>query len=163
MLKYFLKLIKNIIKVGYVSNSLPDTGQFPKVQVEYPNKHGDAFVINPYGLYTRLPVGVQAIIFAVNGNDNNRAIIGCSRDERFKNLEEGEVLIGNVIKNTYVKFKNDGSVEIYTSGNVNINAAQTNLGSGGNQIARLGDQITVNIGGTDYYGTITSAGTNTSI
>lgn len=50
---------------------------------------------------------------------------------------------------------------------LNTNTAQVNLGSGGQPIARLGDQITVTIpsgssAGT-YTGTITSSGVNTSI
>ena len=42
---------------------------------------------------------------------------------------------------------------------VNVNASQVNLGSGGQKIARLGDQVTVN----GQVGYITSAGVNTSI
>ena len=68
----------------------------------------------------------------------------------------------------------NGNVSLITQGdanisaaNVNIAAGTTNLGVGGQQIARLGDEITVEVtsgssAGT-YKGTITSAGVNTSI
>ena len=54
-----------------------------------------------------------------------------------------------------------------TASNVNIDAATTNLGVGGNKIARLGDAVQVTVvGGSSagvHSGTITSAGVNTSI
>ncbi len=49
------------------------------------------------------------------------------------------------------------------SASVSINSPLTKLGVGGASLARTGDQITVNVGGTDYFGTITGGGTNTSI
>lgn len=54
-----------------------------------------------------------------------------------------------------------------TASNVNVDASQTNLGTGGPAIARVGDSIQVTIpGGSSagtYNGTITSGGNNTSI
>jgi len=50
--------------------------------------------------------------------------------------------------------------------NVNIDASVTNIGVGGNRIARLGDTVqvaNVQSGGSTANGTITSAGVNTSI
>lgn len=102
-----------------------------------------------------------------------------------RNEETGEMVVA-----CEVHLKNDGTIEINNSGelkivvngnvslitqgdvdvsaaNVNVAARTTNLGVGGQQIARLGDEITVDItsgssAGT-YKGTITSAGINTSI
>lgn len=59
----------------------------------------------------------------------------------------------------------DGEIDVTTTTvnvnatTVNVNATNTSLGTGGQPIARLGDQVTV--GGN--VGTITSAGINTSI
>lgn len=57
-----------------------------------------------------------------------------------------------------------------TASTVNVDASQTNLGTGGQQIARLGDQVTVQVIGVqpggatiEATGTITEGGTNTSI
>lgn len=79
------------------------------------------------------------------------------------------------LKNTGVIEINGGSdLNIVVNGNcnlkaaaVNIDAPVTNIGVGGAQIARLGDEVTVDVtsgssAGT-YKGTITSAGVNTSI
>lgn len=67
-----------------------------------------------------------------------------------------------------------GNIDFITQGDCNISAANlkvaasyTELGTGGKNIARLGDEVTITIdsgssAGT-YKGTITSAGINTSI
>lgn len=59
----------------------------------------------------------------------------------------------------------DGDVNL-TASNVNVDASETNLGVGGQKIARLGDTVQVvgvMAGGATISGTITSGGNNTSI
>ena len=66
-----------------------------------------------------------------------------------------------------IRLKSDGSVTMTSILSVGTVAPITNLGVGGNFIARLGDQVQITIptgssAGT-YTGTITTAGVNTSI
>lgn len=75
---------------------------------------------------------------------------------------------GNIDINTEsnVNITAGGNAEV-TATNVNVHASETNLGDGGQQIARVGDSVEVSItsgssSGT-WSGTITSGGTNTSI
>ena len=105
--------------------------------------------------------------------------MGYSQAERFKNLESGEVVVGNPVTQSFVKFDKDGNITIdskkdvtinstaeinvTSSGSVNVDAPVVNLGSGGLPIARTGDAVTVTISGTPHVGTITGGGTNTSI
>jgi phage gp45-like len=184
----FSKLL-NLIKRGYVSNFIADDLPHPIVQVSYLGKVGNAEVILPYGFAAGLPDETPVIVLSVLGNESNRICIPYSHFTRFKNQHQGEVQIGNEVTKSYIKFTKNGNIEIKTdvkikvtapeieidgdlnltvngnvtmdagSGTVDIGAGQVNLGSGGAKIARLGDQVTV--GGST--GTITSAGTNTSI
>lgn len=108
---------------------------------------------------------------------------------RLHNISDGIFLpintknnINSYEENKLVIDYNGNSISIDSSGNINIdssndlnitssgdvtincntaqiNASETHLGSGGQPIARVGDQVTV---GSDV-GTITSGGTNTSI
>ena len=143
--------------------------------------------ISPYGLYANWPLNTKLVKWNILGQEENKVCLAFSQADRFKNLAEGEVIVGNPKTGSYIKFAGDSKIEIVgtdeieinasgdvkinvtgdidmtVSGNVDVDATQVNLGVGGNQIARLGDQITVNVGGTDYIGAITSAGTNTSI
>jgi hypothetical protein len=172
MINCLLAKLRNLLRRGYVSRTVTDDGDYPLAQISYLNNVGISERISPYGLDSQLPQDTQVLLFTIQGHETNRACIGYSQDERFKNLDSGEVVVGNPVKQTSIKFDktgkiiitSDGDIDITATGkNVNIDAAQTNLGSGGNAIARLGDEVTVNVGGTDYIGTITSAGNNTSI
>ena len=122
------------------------------------------------------------------GNNPANSIVFAWRDSILRKCNPGEKRIYSVKSSApnevaaEIYLKNDGEIEI-TGGKdlnitvvgncnlkaaaVNIDAAKTNLGTGGAKIARLGDEVTVEItsgssAGT-YTGTITSGGTNTSI
>ena len=95
-------------------------------------------------------------IYAVNTEDGNVCGEIYLRNDGIIEINNSEDL--NIVVN--------GNVNL-TAANVNVDAATTNLGVGGPQIARLGDEVTVEVtGGSSagtYKGTITSAGVNTSI
>lgn len=174
MLDFIYTKLVNLIKYAYVSLSVKDDEKVALTQASFLGKTANVQVISPYGLSVHLPLKTKLLLFNIQGIEENRAAIGFSQDERFKNLEEGEVAVGSPKTQTYVKFDKDGNIEIIGKGkinvtttgdidfkcdNFNIDATQVNLGEGGNKIARLGDEVTV---GTDT-GTITSSGNNTSI
>jgi len=167
MYRKLLNKIINIVKFGYVSRSSSDSGDYPVTQITYLGKTVPVEIISPYGLYSNLAEGTKAVVFNIGSNEENQVAIGFSQNDRFKNLKSGEVVVGNPKTGSYIKFNSDGSVlmqcngdfDIITNNNVNIKAAQVNLGDSGAKIARLGDEVTV---GGDT-GTITSAGNNTSI
>ena len=183
MLKNLYYKTKNLIVRAYIDKIIPDDNYYPIVSVSYLNKKNVfAERINPYGLYTNPPQNLQALKFSVFGKENNAVAIVYSQDSRFKGLEEGEVTIGNEKTQTYIKLSENGDIEIKTdavikllatdvettgdlnltvNGDVNVDASQVNLGVGGNDIARRGDAVQVNIG--TGLGTITGGGVNTSI
>ncbi len=77
---------------------------------------------------------------------------------------DGSIIINNAAKDLNITVI--GNVNLKAE-KVNIDSTITNLGVEGKNIARLGDEITVEVtGGSSagtYKGTITSAGVNTSI
>lgn len=209
---------KNIVKRSYVSRVGKDDGNYNITQITYFGEKSDnTEVIMPYGLYANLPKDLQTLTFAVNSNEENLASIGYSQRNRFKNLKEGEVIVGNEQTKSFVKFDSEGNIEIdskneiiinsakkvtltitsedleinvnsgkvkvtssgdteitankvkitssgdteVNAANVKVNATKTDLGTGGAQIARLGDAVQVSL--STGIGTITSGGTNTSI
>ena len=178
---------ENIVKRAYVSRSLVDAKESGVTQVSYFEKTGLSEGVSPYGLSVRLPEGIQVVLFAVQGQENNRACIGYAQENRFKNLEPGEVVVGIPGSKTFIKFDKDGNItiegdakitvnskgdididssgkiNITSSGDVDVDAPKVNLGTGGAQIARIGDTVAVTVGGTPGTGTITSGGVNTSI
>jgi len=173
MLNAICTKLANLIKYAYVSRTIEDNQKVALTQASFLGKTANVQVISPYGLSVHLPLKTKLLLFNIQGIEENRAVIGFSQDERFKNLKEGEVIVGSPKTQTYIKFDKDGNIEIIGKGkinvtttgdidfkcdNFNIDATQVNLGQGGNKIARLGDEVTV---GTET-GTITGSGNNTS-
>lgn len=112
----------------------------------------------------------NSVLFAWRDSAERKAAPGEKRI--YATSEDGVTVKGEVY------LKNDGKlnavanedISLTTQKNINLETAvldvaagQTNLGLGGQPIARLGDEITVVIAGVTYKGTITSGGANTSI
>lgn len=115
-------LISNIVKRAYVSLSKTDDADIPVVQVSYLGKTGDSEMLSPYGLSVRLPRDIQVLLFAIQAQENNRLCMGYSQTDRFKNLEEGEVVIGNPLTKSFVKFDKDGNIDIESKAKIVINS-----------------------------------------
>lgn len=177
-MKELYTVSKNLIIRGRVIKSLPDDKSIPLTLITFMGQQQLVMPLFPYGMSANLPEDTEVIAISVNLDESNRICIGYSLNDRFRN-ESGEVTFGNPKTESKIKFDKNGKIAIESksnleisvtgdvnltvSGNVNIDASQVNLGSGGNEIARKGDNIVVNVGGSDYTGTITTGGTNTSI
>lgn len=175
MIDKLFNKVKNFIKRCIISETSDDSNIYAIAKIKYYDKDSIAEAIYPYGMSANAPVDTVCILFNINGHESNRACIPYAIIDRFKNLKSGEVIFGSPATQSYVKFMTNGDIEIdgtktiFKKGTFTIEEEATidctkiNLGSGGNEIARKGDQIKVNVGGTDYIGTIITGGTNTSI
>ena len=112
--------IKNTIRRAVISRHGDDSGTYHITQITYNKKTVPAEVINPYGLYTNPPDDLQTLVFTICGDSENRAIIAYSQDDRFKDLKEGEVVVGNPKTGTFIKLKEDGGIEIDSKSEINI-------------------------------------------
>lgn len=115
--------IKNIVRRAVITRSGDDTADYHLAQISYNNKVVDAEVINPYGLYSNPPKDLQALMLTICADSENRAMIAYSQQDRFKNLQPGEVVVGNPAKETFIKFDNEGNIEIDSKAKVKITAA----------------------------------------
>jgi len=140
LIKDIYNQLNNLIKLGHVSKFITDDRPYPVVQVTcFEKLVGDATVILPYGMSSALPEDTLGILLNLLGDETNRVFIPISTTERVKNLEKGEVAIGNQVKKTYLKFDKNGNIEIEgqgdinvtTTGNVNVDSGRVNLNSGG--------------------------------
>ena len=101
-----------MIKRAVVSLSTADTGNYPTVQVSYLGKTSEVEVLFPYGLAGRLPKDALVLCFNVEGSEENKAGIGNTPTQRFKELEEGEVVVGNPLTGSKIHFKANGDIEV---------------------------------------------------
>ena len=170
--------IRNLIKRGIVSLPGDDSGVYPRSQVIFMGKVKQVEMVSPYGLFSNAPKDSCALLFSIQGQEENIAGVGYSPLSRFKNLKSGEVVVGNPGTGSYVKFSSDGTVTVYSAADVNIQGAGainitsstatkitcTNctiaasgniaLGSGGKAVARVGDAVQVST--STGIGTITA-------
>lgn len=143
--------IRNLIKRGTVTRKTADTGQFAIAQLKWiSDKTGNVEVIHPYGISSYAPVGSLALMFNVMGHESNRAAIINDPKRRFKDLKEGEVAIGNFLTRSYVKFLENGDIEIIGTADQNITiTGNSNLTVGGNcNITTTGNTTITTTGNT---------------
>ena len=143
--------------------------QFPEQQGESLGRVGDWAIVYPYGFYADAPAGT---LFAKFDDGANMPVT----ESRPKDGEPGEPMLFHPKTGARIIMRNDGSIDVLPA-----DGQAVNLGSGGEGIAREGDEveITVPIGAfTDtnpvsggdtsplvivtLTGTITSSGGNTS-
>jgi hypothetical protein len=106
--------IKSVLKHGYVSKVGPDDRSVHGAYCTYLGKENVPFEnILPYGLYANPPVGTPLILMSKNGVEANLAGIPYGQKDRFKNLKEGEVKIGNPVSGAYILFSEDTGISQY--------------------------------------------------
>lgn len=160
-----------MIKYGAVSQDTDDTTPVQKVQVRTQSVERECLALYPYGYFANAPKGALAVLLNLNGQEDNKVGIPFIPQEdfdgaegRFKDLQPGEVLVGNLLTRAFVKFDLDGNVEVEAPGdvyvtalgNVTISAGDVTIqaenaivdadsvslgGSGGPAVARVGDSV----------------------
>lgn len=170
MLSNLLNKISSLIRPARVTKASIGGQQFPRQQIEIFGKLADSTIVYHYGFFGNPPPDTVSLAFSVQGNPDNRVHIPLTNKD-IPDHAEGEVLMFHPPTGAFLIFRKSGDIDIETgdggSANVNVNAAQVNLGEGGEKIARIGDAVEVTIvGGSSagtHTGTITSGGENTSI
>lgn len=78
------------------------------------------FLFSPYGLCSNPPVGSSGLVFNTNAGSNHPVGVVDFPSKRFKNLAEGEVVVGNYITGSYIKFLANGDINLYTTGDIQV-------------------------------------------
>lgn len=105
-------MTKNIIQRGRVSLIGLDLDDVPITQVTGYDQPDDAAVIWPYGMHGNLPINSTTVTFLLNGQSENRAVIGYRPDLRQKGLKEGEVIFGNFLKGSTTFYDDEGNIVV---------------------------------------------------
>ena len=157
-----LNKIKNILRLGYVTNTTSDSEQFPKSQITTFGDAKDLVVIYPYGFSANAPINTMAIIANVGAGEKEIAF-PFSSETRQKNLKSGEVAIGNYVKESIITFLENGDIKVDSENDLNIEvAANTTINSGGSVTVTAPDTtlttVLTNEGDATINGNLTVAG-----
>lgn len=121
-----MQMLRNLIKRAAVA-IINDSGNYQTAQVSYFGKVSDIEVINPYGISSSPPIDSLVLMFNVMGQEENKAGIINAQPLRFKNLKEGELVVGNYLTGSYVKFLQNGDIDVFTGNDVNIECGNANI------------------------------------
>lgn len=154
-------LIRNLIKRAFTTRDIVDKGQFMTSQAAWgSDKVGNIEVVYPWGLTGVPPVGSMALIFTPMGHEENRAAIVNDPRKRLRGLAPGEVALGNWLAKSYIRFWNNGDIQIKGSNNANITITKDmNVTVKGNVTVNVAGDSTINVTGNSD---ITSGGDMTA-
>ncbi len=120
----------NMIRWARITKAGSDDQQFATQQMEYLGKVADGLIVFPYGLHGNVPPDALAMMFAIQGNPDNRAAIAWTPKNRPK-LAEGEVAFYHPPTDAFMIWRANGDLDIETgdggTGNININCKQANV------------------------------------
>jgi hypothetical protein len=106
--------LRNLIKRGVVSSNADDSKAIPASFVNYSGKTDiPCETIMPYGLYCIPPVNTPMALFSFIAVESNLGGIPYSQKIRFKNLQPGDVVVGNPVTGAYIKFATSNNVTHY--------------------------------------------------
>jgi phage gp45-like len=124
-----IKKLMNLMRFGRVSNTTSDTGNYPSTQISYLGKSKDVVSIYPYGFSAKAPLNNLAIVLNM-GQEEKSIAMPFSGDNRVKGLKPGETIVGNWETGSYVKFKDDSSIEVISNSTVDVTTTgNTNITS----------------------------------
>lgn len=109
MTNRLMQKLKKMLKIGVVTGS-DDSGSYPTILVSYLGKQlARAVNFTPFGLWSRPLPGMMSMLLSMNGRESNKfAITNELKNRPVKDLEEGEVALGNLL--SYFHFKADGNI-----------------------------------------------------
>lgn len=115
-------LVKGCFTTGDQNNV---EGNNTTVQVQSYGLNTQSVVYYPYGYYAAAPSNSQGVLFNLNSHTENQLSMLYDPQNRFKGVtvNNGEAIVGNQTIPTYVLFKNDGSIQIVGTSDVNINTS----------------------------------------
>lgn len=112
--------ILGLIRIGNIVRPDSDDGLDSIAQIDYNGKTMNAVLVLPYGVSANAPRGANAVLLSNNGSTQDVIAIPFYAENRFRDLKEWEVQIGNYKVKSSIHFKDDGTLVIDSPGNVEI-------------------------------------------
>lgn len=133
-------LIKNLFRIASMLD-VDDSGNLRFCTVSSLGKSQKSMLFSQYGIMHNPPPNSLALIWTQQGQESNSVAMADDPNNRpLKNLAPGEFAIGNYLTGDYAYFKEDGTLEIKTTGNLIANV-------GGDLNANVSGDINASAGG----------------
>jgi len=119
-IKKMINRLIQMVKQAYISNPTNDASVYPITQISYNGKTSNALRMSPYGVCSNPPEKSNVLLISANAQESLKFAFIDDMPNRFKNLIPGEVKIGHYGNDTFIYFKDNSDIEIYSSNDVNI-------------------------------------------
>lgn len=103
-------MIQNSVSVSRVTNNDNDDNLNSVFQVMQNGKPSDALCVMPYGLSANVPKGSLVITLSNNAASESKIGIPSFPENRFRDLKEWEVKVGNFKTKAHVYFNDEGEI-----------------------------------------------------
>jgi len=124
--------IMTMIQRLIVTESEPyEAGEYPDAQVDALGKTSYVELLSPYGLAAKPPVGASGVKFNVQGESSNQ--VGIAYDPKTIPAHNSkEVVVGafSATVPTYLKFTDQGTIEVWKGGTLVISDLITHVHTG---------------------------------
>lgn len=114
-------MIMNRIKQAFMKLLSDDSSTYPRATTNYKGKDVQTVRQSVYGVSSNPPKQSLCLLFQVEGMGGVQYGIFDYAQGRFKNLEEGEVQIGNYLTSASIKFDKEGNVIVTVPNNITFN------------------------------------------
>lgn len=129
----FLDKLKNLVRFSQVTGAANNEVDYPVQQMTFKRKVVNVLQLFPYGLYSNVSSNDSlGVMFSIDGSENNRAALSYTPQLRPKDLEQNELAIYHPYTNSFIKFRNNGNLEVdtiqgETLGNIIINCENATI------------------------------------
>lgn len=111
-MKNLANKIKNIVTYARQTLTMDDSKINQIAQTESMGKPINTNVVNPYGISSNPPKNSTHLRFTAGGSAQNTVSIPTNPENRFRNLKEWEVKVGNYKTKAHIYFEDDGSISL---------------------------------------------------
>lgn len=127
MLVSLMSKLRNMLLRGKITSPQTDGDTTYTIQLEALSQNYLSEVYYPYGYGASPPVTGLALNIALSAQPENTVAFPYDPNTRWKNLQQGEVQIGNQVVDTYIKFDTAGNIIV--KGNVQVEGNITATGT----------------------------------
>lgn len=136
-------IMRYLARKAILSLVIADDSVYPRAQVKSNGVTRDVMRFSPYGLDSQPPEGALALVLALNGRPDDLLALFSTPTNRYKDLDPGDVKIGNPEAESFVYFRRSGEVIFKVpKGNLTIDLDQ------GESVITLAGDVNVEITGS---------------
>jgi len=136
-----------MIKQVIITAINDDTSDFPRAQVFYMGKEGLATRISPYGYCYMPPLDTWGVSWSMRSEESSKVVMFSELEKRLKELQPGEVGIHNPETGSYIKFKENGDIDIESQNNINVICVDATVIASGNMSSIVDGDLSFTVTG----------------